>query len=229
MAEFTIFWVRHAVSYANLIKHQHQGLCGRLIECFCCLRSRYAPNARLLPLGHQQAHLAHQTTIRHLVQEYPVLKVGSSCLQRTIETAKELFPTKQIYILPFISEKRRLLFADEDNAYHPSDLTRIKHVNVDSFFEGFEGKEKPNGVRFYQDIRPLLQETFPQTKTWVIVSHSNFLKEYVLPPGSKPWNTSIWKETIDAQGKRLQVVEYQPCKEGVRTFPTTCARQQLHL
>ena len=199
-----IYWVRHAVSCANAIKHQHTGWLSRAAEWLMAKRSRQAPNAALHPVGVQQATDA-QFYIQSIVQQHGPVVLGASCLRRAVQTAHHLLPSQPIVVLPYISEERRFGL-DNDNVCSLEDLRDLdtqSGYTIDlTLYNQHKHPSHPHAAAFYRDVVPQLQQQYPG-KAFIIVSHSNFIKQHVLKDATADvYNTSIWKESIDADGTR---------------------------
>jgi len=119
-----IDWIRHGLSCANVM-HHYGGLLGPI-------KQGVLQDPQLTLGGYDEA-VSAGTCLGDARKDYDV--VCASVLQRAIETAIGIFQGsgKPIYVIPYVSEKRRVLGIDKQNA--PADSLEQLKKSVAEFQE----------------------------------------------------------------------------------------------
>jgi len=187
-----IDWYRHALSCANVMHERGVGGGVRQIG----IRD---PDLTLR--GYQQAR-ASRGCIKDFQQNYDIICCSRMC--RAIETAVGLFgnlKTKYIYVLPYISEKRRIFNIDKQNEPQSKDVARAQATAFLKWANSFYPEKDvanliwveepswpqsygvPNPDYFYNRVLTTLISKFiernPEQRTVrvAIVSHGRFIRE----------------------------------------------------
>lgn len=212
----TVFWTRHAMSCANVLKEL--GEKGK--------RSNYALNSSLADIGIEQCMQFRDTINKEIRSTLDF--VGASALLRAQQTAALLYNPEIVYVLPYISEKRVLLLPDDDNKPMPEtknksmfdtfkDYLKPKSVittNLNYTFRSMFDIEEKKAFQVKADpllILPKIYEHLSNKNsekkdfTIAIVSHQGWLKDAgITPTKTKLMNCGIIRNTYTINGTTIK-------------------------
>lgn len=216
----TVFWTRHALSCANVLKDLGERR----------KRSSLAPNSSIADIGIEQCR-QFKDQIQAIVPR-DLDFVGASALLRAQQTAALLYNPDKVYVLPYISEKRTLL-PDDDNqpmteAKNTDMFVKFKEymerkytVDVDNATvrselhytfmdmfvmnekEAFKVKADPMLIlpKIYETLLAKNKESGKNDFTIAIVSHQGWLRDAMIT-SEKVMNCAVVKQVFTIDGTK---------------------------
>lgn len=218
-----ILFTRHSSSCGNAREFSDRGKLYKLAK----LQSLNPPLSNLGLMQIETALAAQNQdglTFKKFIRS-TVDKVCCSDMLRACETAKNLFPDREITVLPFVGEKSKAkLFIHLNNRQHgPIDTVRrlkelkydTSHFNYNLYVELTKGKIPfPNKKKFWEEI--VLKKWFNPASPFYLFKHRNRVRVLIVSHGHflRDLVTEDTKATPDFWHSRSL---FQPSENGCLT------------